>query len=92
MLSGAQEDSKVAKKMVMYFHLIEGWRFDNFSSPCSGLVPRWPAWVYEAIVCMQLNMGPCMGIALGSDRWWAVIRGINNCAIILSLQALNTST
>ena len=26
-LGGIQEDSKVAKKMVMYFHLIEGWRF-----------------------------------------------------------------
>ena len=32
---------------------------------------QWPhnqvsqvAWVYEAIVCMQLNMGPCMGIIL----------------------------
>ena len=26
-LGGIQEDSKVAKKMVMCFHLVEGWRF-----------------------------------------------------------------
>ena len=40
---------------------------------------QWPhaqvAWVYEAILCM-LNMGPFMGIAFGSDRWWVAIRGI----------------
>ena len=42
---------------------------------------QWPhtqvAWVCKAIVCIQLNVGPCTGIALGSDRWQAVIRGIN---------------
>ena len=42
---------------------------------------QWPrtqvAWVYKTIVCMQLNMGPCMGIALGLDRLWAIIRSIN---------------
>ena len=26
-LGGIQEDSKVAKKMVMCFHFVEGWRF-----------------------------------------------------------------
>ena len=26
-LGGIQEDSRVAKKMVMYYHFIEGWIF-----------------------------------------------------------------
>ena len=47
---GIQEDSKVAKKMVMCFHYVEGWRFWSMNFTAVHAVARVVPWVYKAIV------------------------------------------
>ena len=53
------------------FTSLKAGGFDDFIAVHAVASPRWPG--YEAMVCMQLHMSPCMDCAFGSDRWWAVI-------------------
>ena len=81
-LGGIQEDSKVAKKMVMCFHFVEAGSFDKFTAVHA--VASYPGglgkWGYSIHATKH---GPMHEWALHLERWWAVIWGIDIVHIIL---------